>query len=95
MSRLDYMQEYQLAIQTILDELPVLEDHVAAGGNLDPSDIRQLAESMRRLVIVIQMAEQAQVSSWDVDKEPLPAWLQRKPFDDKEKISQSDLRRVR
>jgi hypothetical protein len=95
MSRLDYMQEYELAIETILDELPVLEDHVAAGGHFDPSDIHKLTKSLGRLAAVIQMAEQAHKSGWDVDKEPLPAWLKRQLLDDKEDDSQSDLRRVR
>ena len=83
MSRLNYLLDHELAIQTILDELPILEKHVAAGGKFASADIRDLVSGLSRLAGIVQSVEHSEEPGWDADNEPLPPWLQLKPVDNK------------
>lgn len=67
MSRLNYMQDHELAVQTILDEVRVLERYVALGGQLDEQVVRDLLHSLERLSDIVKAAEQAEATRWETD----------------------------
>lgn len=76
MSRLNGMQDHELAIQSILDELAFLERHMASGQRFSTYELNDLSESLVRLAEIIGKTEQLEQTSWKTDIEPLPPWLQ-------------------
>ncbi len=84
MSRLNVMQDHELAIQSILDELAFLERHMASGQRFSADDLNDLSESLMRLADIIGKAGQLEQSSWETDNVPLPPWLQPRQDDEEE-----------
>ena len=84
MSRLNGMQDHELAIQSILDELALLERHMASGQRFSTDELNDLSESLMRLVDIIRKSGQLEQASWETDNEPLPRWLQPRQGDEEE-----------
>ncbi len=84
MSRLNGMQDHELAIQSILDELAFLEHYKASGQRFSTDELNDLSASLMRLVDILGTAEQPEQTSWETDNEPLPLWLQPRRSDEDE-----------
>ena len=84
MSRLNGMQDHELAIQSILDELAFLERHMASGQRFSSDELNDLSESLMRLVDIVGKAGHLEQTSWETDYEPLPPWLQPRQGDEEE-----------
>lgn len=87
MSRLNGMQDHELAIQGILDDLAFVERHMASGQRFSTDELNDLSESLMRLVDIIGKAGQLEQTSWETDSERLPPWLQPRQGDE-EKIEE-------
>ena len=69
MSRLTYAADHELAIHAIVEELGVLERHIASGKDLSPEDASQLLDCLGRLQTLLKARD------WHSEEEPLPDWL--------------------
>ena len=69
MSRLNYAADHELAIDTIVEELGVLERYIASGQRLSEHDANLLRDCLGRL------SRLAKARDWHSDDEPLPNWL--------------------
>lgn len=79
MSRLNYMEDHEFAIQTIFEELSCLEKALDAGKVLDEQDSKDLLLCLKRLEKILERVDQKPSTGWDQDQEPLPPWLRPKP----------------
>jgi hypothetical protein len=82
LSRLNHMQDHELAIQTILDEIQFLELHSASDGQFDEHNVRDLGQCLQRLASIVKAVEKGMATSWETDDEPLPPWLQNRQDED-------------
>ena len=69
MSRLTYAADHELAIDAIVEELGVLERHIASGQHLSAEDASRLLICLGRLQRLVTDRD------WHSDAEPLPDWL--------------------
>jgi hypothetical protein len=69
LSRLNYAADHELAIDTIVEELGVLERFLASGQRLSEEDAIQLLDCLGRLRRLVE------VRDWHSDNEALPDWL--------------------
>ena len=77
MSRLNYMQDCELAIHTIAEELDFLERYLASGGKIASDDLQDLKTCLKQLAAKSCTGVDGKPQSgWQEDSEPLPAWLQ-------------------
>lgn len=92
MSRLSYLQDHEVAIQSIFEELDNLKRYLASGGYIDPQNVQELSKCLERLLTILG-ADQAQAPGlWQDDQVPLPSWLQprqRKPGSTAENVGKS------
>lgn len=75
MSRLNSMQDHELAIRSIRNEVAFLEHYLASGQRFGTDELNDLSESVMRLVDIIIKTEQVEKVSWETDNEPEPPWL--------------------
>jgi hypothetical protein len=78
MSRLDYLQGYELAIQSISGELDYLKRYLASGGKIDSPDMQDLSKCLERLQKLLGAYQEQTSEGWQHNQEPLPSWLQPK-----------------
>ena len=76
MSRLNYMQDHELAIRTVSEELAYLEQFLASGGEIASEDMQDLNACLKQLEQILDSFQQRASNGWKEDQEPLPAWLQ-------------------
>ncbi len=92
MSRLSYLQDHEVAIQSIFEELDNLKRYLASGGYIDPQDVQELSRSLERLLTILGAYQEQASGLWQDDQVPLPSWLQprqRKPGSDDENVGNS------
>ncbi len=78
MSRLSYLQDHEVAIQSISEELDYLKRYLASGGEIDSSDMQELSKCLERLLRILGAYREQASDAWQDDQEPLPSWLQPK-----------------
>jgi len=78
MSRLDYLQGYEVATQTISEELDYLKRYLASGGEMHSHDLQDLSKCLIQLNSILAGIEQKAAKAWQEDQQPLPSWLQPK-----------------
>jgi hypothetical protein len=76
MTRLSYLQDYEVAIQSISEELDYLKRYLASGGKIDFPDMQDLSKCLERLQKILGAYQEQASEAWQVDQEPLPEWLQ-------------------
>lgn len=82
--RLDFMSGHEYAIAALLEELPVVEQHVASGGRLGELDVRDLRDIHDRIARLLGSTDHKPVTDPAMDDVPRPHWLQpiKQPVDE-------------
>lgn len=82
--RLDFMSGHEYAISALLEELPVIENHVASGGRLGEQDELDLRSIQTRIAGLLNPVSDNAMTEPDMDDVPRPHWLQplKKPDDE-------------
>ena len=78
MSRLSYLQGYEVAIRSISEELDYLTRYLASGGKIDSPDMQDLSNFLERLQQIMGGYQEQASEAWQEDQEQLPLWLQPK-----------------
>jgi hypothetical protein len=74
--RLDFMSGHEYAISALLEDLPVVEQHVASGGRLGELDVRDLRDIHARIARLLGAIDHKPVTDPAMQDIPLPSWLQ-------------------
>jgi hypothetical protein len=72
--RLDFMSGHEYAISALLEDLPVVEQHVASGGRLGELDVRDLRDIHARIARLLGAIDHKPVTDPAMQDIPLPTW---------------------
>ena len=82
MSRLNFMQEHALAIQTVVEELRFIEQFVAEGGQLAAVDVDNLARCHNEISQILGQSEQEISAENGASVQAFPDWLRKASAND-------------
>ena len=86
--RLNFMNEHECVISSLLEDLQILEKHVASGGRLDERDVRYLRDLQARLAQVLEPCGGKAATDPKMYDIPRPHWLQPLKRQDEKKVDE-------